>query len=96
MVSASGPTGILAGRPSGSQCFQGSQSSQNGSVTKNHNEKNIKNADNAKQRHESDLYIRPSWTDAAIALDQLEKVSFFHFQFFYTYHYIIFKAILRE
>ncbi|PBC33005.1 Protein patched [Apis cerana cerana] len=73
MVSASGPTGILAGRPSGSQCFQGSQSSQNGSVTKNHNEKNIKNVDNAKQRHESDLYIRPSWTDAAIALDQLEK-----------------------
>lgn len=76
MVSASGPTGILAGRPSGSQCLQGSQSSQNGCATRNHNEKNIETEENAKQRHESDLYIRPSWTDAAIALDQLEKVSF--------------------
>ncbi|XP_071877009.1 protein patched isoform X1 [Bombus fervidus] len=73
MVSASGPTGILAGRPSGSQCLQGSQSSQNGCATKNHSEKNAKTVENAKQRHESDLYIRPSWTDAAIALDQLEK-----------------------
>ncbi|CAB0031232.1 unnamed protein product [Trichogramma brassicae] len=26
-----------------------------------------------RKRHQSDLYIRPSWTDAAIALDQLEK-----------------------
>ncbi|XP_034192585.2 protein patched isoform X5 [Osmia lignaria lignaria] len=73
MVSASGPTGILAGRPSGSQCPQGSLSSQNGSASKIHNDKNAKSLENAKQRHESDLYIRPSWTDAAIALDQLEK-----------------------
>ncbi|KAK1132580.1 hypothetical protein K0M31_013965 [Melipona bicolor] len=76
MVSASGPTGILAGRPSGSQCLQGSQTSQNGCATRNHNEKkNIETEENAKLRHESDLYIRPSWTDAAIALDQLEKCS---------------------
>ncbi|XP_076749448.1 protein patched isoform X4 [Xylocopa sonorina] len=72
MVSASGPTGILAGRPSGSHCPQGSQSSQNGSASKIRSE-NVKTVENAKQRHESDLYIRPSWTDAAIALDQLEK-----------------------
>ncbi|KAF7395556.1 hypothetical protein HZH68_009606 [Vespula germanica] len=30
-------------------------------------------AESNKRRHESDLYVRPSWTDAAIALDQLEK-----------------------
>lgn len=77
MVSASGPTGILAGRPSGSsQCHQNLQSSQNGCTSKVHNDKHIKiGIEDAKQRHESDLYIRPSWTDAAIALDQLEKVS---------------------
>nr|XP_031831591.1 protein patched isoform X4 [Nomia melanderi] len=75
MVSASGPTGILAGRPSGSsQCHQNLQSSQNGCTSKVHNDKHIKiGIEDAKQRHESDLYIRPSWTDAAIALDQLEK-----------------------
>ncbi|XP_020282533.1 protein patched isoform X4 [Pseudomyrmex gracilis] len=68
MVSASGPisTGILAGRPSGSQ-----------GPRQNDGEEYEKNArvvaENAKIRHESDLYVRPSWTDAAIALDQLEK-----------------------
>ncbi|XP_076637919.1 protein patched isoform X2 [Colletes latitarsis] len=73
MVSASGPTGILAGRPSGSQCHQ-SLSSHNGSTSKVHSEKHVKpHVESAKERHESDLYIRPSWTDAAIALDQLEK-----------------------
>lgn len=68
MVSASGPisTGILAGRPSGSQGPR-----QSGGA-----EKDVKAAENAKSRHESDLYVRPSWTDAAIALDQLEKVRF--------------------
>lgn len=68
MVSVSGPvsTGILAERPSGSQGPR-----QNGAE----DEKDAKAAENAKIRHESDLYVRPSWTDAAIALDQLEKVS---------------------
>lgn len=72
MVSASGPisTGILAGRPSGSQ-----------GPRQNDGEEYEKNAravaENAKIRHESDLYVRPSWTDAAIALDQLEKVRYF-------------------
>jgi hypothetical protein len=28
-----------------------------------------------KERHESDLYVRPGWVDAAVALDQLEQVS---------------------
>ncbi|XP_012231499.1 protein patched [Linepithema humile] len=68
MVSASGPisTGILAGRPSGSQ-----GSRQNGDAEC---EKDAaRAAESAKIRHASDLYIRPSWTDAAIALDQLEK-----------------------
>ncbi|XP_076289551.1 protein patched isoform X3 [Lasioglossum baleicum] len=74
MVSASGPTGILAGRPSGSQCHQGPQSTQNGGTGKGYHEKHSKvSVEDAKLRHESDLYIRPSWTDAAIALDQLEK-----------------------
>lgn len=27
------------------------------------------------ERHTTDLYIRTGWTDANIALDQLEKVS---------------------
>ncbi|XP_011634801.2 protein patched, partial [Pogonomyrmex barbatus] len=67
MVSASGPisTGILAGRPSGSQGPR-----QNGDAE---GEKDSKAAESARIRHESDLYVRPSWTDAAIALDQLEK-----------------------
>jgi len=64
----SGPisTGILAGRPSGSQGPR-----QNGDAE---GEKDLKAAERARIRHESDLYVRPSWTDAAIALDQLEKV----------------------
>lgn len=68
MVSVSGPisTGILAGRPSGSQGPR-----QNGDAE---GEKDSKAAERARIRHESDLYVRPSWTDAAIALDQLEKV----------------------
>jgi hypothetical protein len=68
MVSASGPisTGILAGRPSGSQGPW-----QHGGAEC---EKDAKAAESARIRHESDLYVRPSWTDAAIALDQLEKV----------------------
>ncbi|XP_032664388.1 protein patched isoform X2 [Odontomachus brunneus] len=67
MVSASGPisTGILAGRPSGSQ---GSRQNCGAEC-----EKDAQAAKSAKSRHESDLYVRPSWTDAAIALDQLEK-----------------------
>ncbi|XP_072766722.1 protein patched isoform X2 [Anoplolepis gracilipes] len=67
MVSASGPisTGILAERPSGSQGPR-----QNGGAE---DEKDSRAAENAKIRHESDLYVRPSWTDAAIALDQLLK-----------------------
>ncbi|XP_029676323.1 protein patched isoform X2 [Formica exsecta] len=67
MVSVSGPisTGILAERPSGSQGPR-----QNGGAE---DEKDAKAAENARIRHESDLYVRPSWTDAAIALDQLEK-----------------------
>ncbi|XP_071572097.1 protein patched [Temnothorax nylanderi] len=67
MVSVSGPisTGILAGRPSGSQGPR-----QNGDAE---GEKDSKAAERARIRHESDLYVRPSWTDAAIALDQLEK-----------------------
>ncbi|EZA47071.1 Protein patched [Ooceraea biroi] len=70
MVSASGPisTGILAGRPSGSQGPR-----QHGSSAEC--EKDARATDSAKKRHESDLYVRPSWTDAAIALDQLEKVE---------------------
>ncbi|XP_015587157.1 protein patched isoform X2 [Cephus cinctus] len=67
MVAASGPSGILAGRPSGSQ----TQILQNGTSTSSCNGKAA--MENTKQRHESDLYVRPSWTDAAIALDQLEK-----------------------
>ena len=27
-----------------------------------------------KERHESDLYTRPGWVDAAVALDQLDQV----------------------
>ncbi|KAG7203232.1 hypothetical protein KM043_010333 [Ampulex compressa] len=74
MVSASGPTGILAGRPSGSQSFQSSQPSQNGGTSKVQADEDIKAiAESTKRRHASDLYVRPSWTDAAIALDQLEK-----------------------
>lgn len=70
MVSVSGPisTGILAGRPSGSQGPR-----QNGDAV-TEGEKDSKAAERARVRHESDLYVRPSWTDAAIALDQLEKV----------------------
>lgn len=69
MVSASGPisTGILAGRPSGSQSPRQNCGAEC--------EKDAQAAKSAKSRHESDLYVRPSWTDAAIALDQLEKVS---------------------
>jgi len=68
MVSVSGPisTGILAGRLSGSP-----GSRQNGDAE---GEKDLKVAERTRIRHESDLYVRPSWTDAAIALDQLEKV----------------------
>lgn len=71
MVSVSGPisTGILAERPSGSQGPR-----QNGGAE---DEKDAKAAENARIRHESDLYVRPSWTDAAIALDQLEKVGIY-------------------
>ncbi|XP_018056844.1 PREDICTED: protein patched [Atta colombica] len=67
MVSVSGPisTGILAGRLSGSP-----GSRQNGDAE---GEKDLKVAERTRIRHESDLYVRPSWTDAAIALDQLEK-----------------------
>ncbi|XP_012276019.1 protein patched isoform X2 [Orussus abietinus] len=67
MVAASGPAGILAGRPSGSQAPAGSQP-QNGAPLATPPEK-----DDAGARHRSDLYVRPSWTDAALALDQLEK-----------------------
>ncbi|KYN08568.1 Protein patched [Cyphomyrmex costatus] len=69
MVSVSGPisTGILAGRLSGSP-----GSRQNGDAE---GEKDLKAAERARIRHESDLYVRPSWTDAAIALDQLEKLD---------------------
>ncbi|XP_025990235.1 protein patched [Solenopsis invicta] len=67
MVSVSGPisTGILAGRPSGSPGPR-----QNGDAAESEKERK---AERDKIRHESDLYVRPSWTDAAIALDQLEK-----------------------
>ncbi|XP_018340625.1 PREDICTED: protein patched-like [Trachymyrmex septentrionalis] len=67
MVSVSGPisTGILAGRLSGSP-----GSRQNSDAE---GEKDLKAAERTRIRHESDLYVRPSWTDAAIALDQLEK-----------------------
>lgn len=72
MVAASGPTGILAGRPSESPsqtaALRGNASSRTNSSSVFDERK-----DDA-VRHESDLYVRPSWTDAAIALDQLEKV----------------------
>lgn len=40
------------------------------------------------ERHSSDLYVRTGWTDANIALDQLEKVfnlllKTFVFKYFY-------------
>ncbi|XP_046825027.1 protein patched isoform X1 [Vespa crabro] len=100
MVSASGPTGILAGRPSVLQTSSSSSSSTNTATTTtttttatatttitttnlatplNGNVHRCENnfakaiAESNKRRHESDLYVRPSWTDAAIALDQLEK-----------------------
>lgn len=31
-------------------------------------------------RHQTDLYVRPSWLDAAIALRQIEKV---HISYYY-------------
>ncbi|KAF7991588.1 hypothetical protein HCN44_008959 [Aphidius gifuensis] len=81
MVSASGPTGILAGRPSQNYHHRQQQQEQqqqqymenvNDEDERINNNDKIKNEEN-RLRHESDLYIRPSWTDAAIALDQLEK-----------------------
>ena len=90
MVAASGPTGILAGRPNATL----SEQDKNGTATScnnngklsmacNNNYKSEKDIGNnnqlaealAQRRHESDLYVRPSWTDAAIALHQLEKVK---------------------
>lgn len=75
MVAASGPTGILAGRPSESPSQtaapRGSSSPRNAA---NHGVFDERKDAAAAARHESDLYVRPSWTDAAIALDQLEKV----------------------
>ncbi|KAK0164434.1 hypothetical protein PV328_003065 [Microctonus aethiopoides] len=64
MVAASGPTGILAGRPISTSQTQSQH---------NHWKDDHVVVEKTKRRHESDLYIRPSWTDAAIALDQLEK-----------------------
>lgn len=66
MVAASGPTGILAGRPISTSQTQSQH---------NHWKDDHVVVEKTKRRHESDLYIRPSWTDAAIALDQLEKVD---------------------
>jgi hypothetical protein len=63
MVAASGPTGILAGRPPVSA--SGAQEAKDA---------RRQSGDRVKHRHETDLYVRPSWTDAALALDQLEKV----------------------
>ncbi|XP_043484332.1 protein patched isoform X3 [Leptopilina heterotoma] len=77
MTAASGPTGILAGRPSVCQ-----SQSQNATDTKTNNNNNNNNNNNSKKlailksdkiRHNSDLYVRTSWTDANVALDQLEK-----------------------
>lgn len=66
MVAASDPTGILAGRPTG---FLHTQSRQT------HWTDQTVGAETTNQRHESDLYVRPSFTDASIAFDQLEKAS---------------------
>lgn len=83
MVAASGPTGILAGRPCASS--QSAQQQPSRSVNNNNNHSNNNNNNNvrkssnaeeeARQRHNSDLFVRTSWTDAAIALDQLNKVQ---------------------
>lgn len=74
MVAAAGPTGILAGRPSlpavsaaAAGCPQHKRPGPEPYISKHQQEQ--------QRRHESDLYVRPSWTDAALALDQLEKVS---------------------
>lgn len=70
MVSVSGPisAGILAGRPCGLQSVR----QQHGGADECGAD--VKIAENT-IRHKSDLYVRPSWTDAAVALDQLEKVK---------------------
>ncbi|XP_016840300.1 patched isoform X1 [Nasonia vitripennis] len=79
MVAASGPTGILAGRPSASpttECLEvnvASTSSSNKKHQQKQETRTKKNGNGPKHRHETDLYIRPSWTDAALALDQIEK-----------------------
>lgn len=77
MVAASGPTGILAERPSGSERLH--TAGARDLVDQNDQEecawpKEQKKIDKTRHRHETDLYVRPSWTDASIALDQLEKV----------------------
>ncbi|XP_063976925.1 protein patched isoform X1 [Diachasmimorpha longicaudata] len=67
MVTASGPTGILAGRPTASTA----QSQQQNGTHDSQNNRTIDDDD--RRRHESDLYVRPSWADAEIALDQILK-----------------------
>lgn len=70
MVTASGPTGILAGRPTATTA----QSQQQNGTHDSQNNRTIDDDD--RRRHESDLYVRPSWADAEIALDQIIKVCF--------------------
>ncbi|XP_046629599.1 protein patched isoform X1 [Neodiprion virginianus] len=74
MVAPSGPTGILADHPSGSERLHGPAPSQTDRETDlDQPSSNARYTGSTRHRHETDLYVRPSWTDAAIALDQLEK-----------------------
>ena len=74
VAAASGPTGILAGRPS-AVCAAGGCHQEFADPEKPKQKKSKTRLTAVKHRHETDLYVRPSWTDAALALDQLEKVS---------------------
>lgn len=86
MVSASGPipTGILAERPSGPQNggaeYGSGDTAAKATATRTTATAKARAAEErARNRHRSDLYVRPSWTDAAIALNQLEKVGIVYF-----------------
>lgn len=87
MVAASGPTGILAGRPSASpttECQEVNDARSIANKKQQQQTKIKKNEDGTKHRHETDLYVRPSWTDATLALDQIEKVRLTSFSLIHS------------
>ena len=70
MTAAPGPSGILAGRPSGCQ-----SQLQNGTATKASNNKKVAVLESGRCREKEDLVTRTSVIDAKVAIQQIKRVS---------------------